>query len=82
MGVSVTKSWERSRMFRYGLPEDFFCKAQKTTGGVQGSPPPLIRGLRGAQVRRNFCCSTCSMHLITARAVTNQIFFSEKTHLI
>ena len=32
-GVSATKSWEKSRIFRYGLPEDFLSKGQKTKGG-------------------------------------------------
>ena len=30
------KSWEKSRIFRYGLPEDLLSKGQKTTrGGLQ-----------------------------------------------
>ena len=30
IGVSATKIWEKSRIFRYGLPEDFLSKGQKT----------------------------------------------------
>ena len=33
IGVSATKSWEKSRIFRYGLPKDFLSKGQKTKGG-------------------------------------------------
>ena len=33
IGASAIKSWEKSRIFRYGLPGDFFSKGQKTTGG-------------------------------------------------
>ena len=32
-GVSATKSWEKSRIFRYGLTADFLSKGRKTTGG-------------------------------------------------
>ena len=32
IAVYATKSWEKSRIFRYGLPEDFLSKGQKTTG--------------------------------------------------
>ena len=35
-GVSAIKSWEKSNIFRYGLPEDFLNKGQKTTGGPPG----------------------------------------------
>ena len=30
IGVSATKSSEKSRIFRYGLPEDFLSKGQKS----------------------------------------------------
>ena len=44
--TSTTKSWEKSRIFRYGLPEEFLSKGQKTTGrGGRTAPPPWIRGL-------------------------------------
>ena len=33
IGASAIKSLEKSRIFRYGLPEDFFSEGQKTTGG-------------------------------------------------
>ena len=33
---SATKSWKKSRIFRYGLPLDFFSKGQKKT-----PPSPL-----------------------------------------
>ena len=36
IGVSATKSWENSRIFRYGLPEDFLSNGQKTKGGGHG----------------------------------------------
>ena len=32
-GASATKSWENSRIFKYGLPADFLSKVQKTEGG-------------------------------------------------
>ena len=40
----ATKSWEKSRNFRYELLEDFWRKGQKTVGGgvdSTGHPPPL-----------------------------------------
>ena len=41
---SAAKIKEKSRMFRYGLSRDFFCKGQKLqTGGVK-RPPPVVRG--------------------------------------
>ena len=50
IGASAIKSWEKSRIFRYGLPEDFLSKGQKTTEGGGGGayavqPPP--HGLEG-----------------------------------
>ena len=36
IGTSAIKSWEKSRIFRYGLPKDFFSKWQKTQGGLEG----------------------------------------------
>ena len=46
IGLSATKSWEKSGIFRYyGLPEDLLSKGQKTTGGGAYSPPP--HGLQG-----------------------------------
>ena len=38
--ASATKSWEKSRIFRYVLPED--CKGKKPQGSstVQRPPPP------------------------------------------
>ena len=30
MGASAKKSWEKSRIFRYGLPLDFFSRGPKT----------------------------------------------------
>ena len=30
IGVSATKSWEKPRIFRYGLAEDFLSKWRKT----------------------------------------------------
>ena len=41
--ASAIKSWEKSRIFRYGLPEDFLSNGQKTTGGGRtpySAPPP------------------------------------------
>ena len=41
--VSATKSFDRSRIFRYGLPKDIMSKWQKKTtagGGRTGPPPP------------------------------------------
>ena len=32
--ASATKSWEKSRIFRCGLPLDFFRKGLKTTADV------------------------------------------------
>ena len=46
IGVSATKSWEKSRNFRYGLEGDFLSKGQKTVGGVDSPPlPPVLIGL-------------------------------------
>ena len=45
MGAFVIKSWEKSRIFRYWLPEDFLNKGQKTTGGR--TAPPTPHGLEG-----------------------------------
>ena len=39
--ASEIKSWEKSRIFMYGLPVDFLSKGQKTTGGLQDPPMPL-----------------------------------------
>ena len=40
-GASAIKIWEKSRIFRYGLPEDFFNRGQKTTaGGAYSAPSP------------------------------------------
>ena len=38
------KSWEKTRIFRYGLPEDFLSKGQKPQGGLEGQEegPDLI----------------------------------------
>ena len=41
IGASAIKSWEKSRIFRYGLSEDFLSKGQKTVG----APPPVLIGL-------------------------------------
>jgi len=38
IGVSATRSWEKSRNFRYG--SYFFSKFQKTVGGVNSITPP------------------------------------------
>ena len=38
VGASVIKSWEKSRIFRYDLP-DFLSRGQKTTGGVRRTAP-------------------------------------------
>ena len=32
IGASARKSWEKSRIFRYGLSEHFMCKRQNTIG--------------------------------------------------
>ena len=44
--VSATKSWEKSRIFRYGLPKDFLVKGKKPQegGGAYSAPPPWLRG--------------------------------------
>jgi len=42
IGVSATKSWEKLRNFRYGLPKDFLSKGQKS---VDSTPPPVLIGL-------------------------------------
>ena len=34
IGASATKSFERSRIFRYVLPKDILSKGQKTKAGV------------------------------------------------
>ena len=46
MGASATKSFERSRIFRYGLRNDILSRGQKTKagGGSYSDPPP--KGLR------------------------------------
>ena len=38
IGASEIKSWEKSRIFRYGLPEDFLSKGQKPQGGTYSAP--------------------------------------------
>ena len=38
--TSATKFFERSIIFRYGLPKDMLSKGLKTTTGVQCPPPP------------------------------------------
>ena len=47
IGVSATKSWEKSRNFRYGWPREFFNKGQKTQGGGRTAPSPFLHGLEG-----------------------------------
>ena len=54
MGASATKSFARSRIFRYGLRNDILSRGQKTKargGGVHctAPPPPWFKGLN----RRN-----------------------------
>ena len=46
IGVSATKSWEKSRNFRYGSYEDFLSKGQKTEGGGDSNPLQVLIGLR------------------------------------
>ena len=36
IGASAIKSWEKSRIFRYGLHEDFLVKGKKTQWGAMG----------------------------------------------
>ena len=43
-GTSATKSKEKSRIFRYGLPEDFLTK-YKRGGGRKEPLPPCMNGL-------------------------------------
>ena len=43
--ASAIKSCEKSRIFRYGLPEDLFSIGQKTTGGRTAPLPPWVIGL-------------------------------------
>ena len=46
-GYPQPKVRKKSRIFRYGLPEDFLSKGQKTTGGgAYRAPSQWIRGLR------------------------------------
>ena len=40
IGVSVTKSWEKSRIFSSMLPLDFLRKGQKQAVGGRTAPPP------------------------------------------
>ena len=46
IGAFTTKCFERSRIFKYGLPKDIMSKEQKTKagGGVhcKAPPPPSI----------------------------------------
>ena len=42
---TATKSWEKSRIFRYGLPKDFLSTGQKPQGGGRTALPP--HGLAG-----------------------------------
>jgi len=42
--VSATKSWKKSRNFRYGSSGDFLSKGQKTVGvGLESTPPGPYR---------------------------------------
>jgi len=49
IGVSATKSFARSRIFRYGLPKDILSKGQRTKEGwlCTATPLPLVKGLKG-----------------------------------
>ena len=40
IGVSATKSWEKSRNNRYGLPEIFLVKGKNRMGGEGWGPGP------------------------------------------
>ena len=44
IGESAIKSWKKSRIFSYGLPEDLLSKGQKTTGGRTVPPPHSLKG--------------------------------------
>ena len=59
--ASETKSFERSIIFRYGLPLYILRKGQKTKArwGVQ-CPAPFILGLSGRRV--NFACKHCTLY--------------------
>ena len=52
IGASATKSWEKSRVFRYGLPEDILSKGQNNTGGG-GGLRYRPHGLRGSKSPTN-----------------------------
>ena len=45
IGVSATKSYEKSRNFMYGSSEDLLSKGQKTVGGFHPDPRPPPRVL-------------------------------------
>ena len=42
IGVSETKSWEKSRSFKYGSSKDFLSKRQKNVGGGVDSTPQSL----------------------------------------
>ena len=43
IGASTTKCFERSRIFRYGLPKDILSKGQKTKAGGGGVQPQRVK---------------------------------------
>ena len=45
-GGTTTKSFDRSRIFRYGLPKDILSKGQNTkgVGGAYSAPPHGLKG--------------------------------------
>ena len=68
-GASAIKSRAKSRIFRYGLPEDFFSKGQKTIWrGVVQRPPPCFRGLTlvfmGCKNDMGYFCTYLSIYLL------------------
>ena len=73
IGISTTKIWEKSRISRYGLPEDFLSKGQKTTeGGGRTAPPPPPRWIR------RLIYVHCSPNIVFVLPLLGNLLYSTK----
>ena len=54
IGASATKRFARSRIFRYGLPQNILSERQKGFEGLSEGPMVLTRKRRDKMIYKNF----------------------------
>ena len=56
MGASATKSFARSRIFRYGLRNDILSRGQRTKARGGAGAAPMVLGVKNRRVMKILFC--------------------------